>query len=339
VDIFQTTFRERVRPSRAGLAMDSLDFAIYRFLSRDGEARFWAGRRVIDPMVTPREIAERVGISESGVRARLLHLAERGFLKDRAVIPNPSLFDERVFVADLLVRQSGEVDRILRDLALVDGVVFTRDVMDEDERKIQVHFVSENDSAASRQAALLGRLSSAGRPVVAQSYYTPPCDHTLSPLDWRVLQHVWRNPEATIGEIAETVGVSLKTAARSYHLLIGSRACWWTHGPGSEEFPLALVRVDLRSPRAREPITGWILNEAPAWMPVASDGFGLEPERGATVLAGLMPADAPTILERFLRKLAGEEGVAKIGRTFPLGSAAYPAWFADRIADRVRVHS
>jgi DNA-binding Lrp family transcriptional regulator len=319
--------------------MDALDFAIYRFLSRGGEARFWAGRRVIDPTITPREIAERVGISESGVRARLLHLADRGFLKDKAVIPNPSLFGRRIYVADLLVKQSGEVDRILRDLTLVEGVVFTRDVMDEDERKIQVHFVSESDSTASRQAALLGRLSSVSRPLLPQTYYTPPCDRELSPLDWRVLQAVWRHPEATFGEIAEAVGISLKTAARSYHQMVDSRACWWTHGPNSEEFPLALVRADLRNPKYQDSIAGWIVKEAPAWMPVASDGFGLEPGLAATVVVGLVPADAPTILERFLRKFASVEGVVSIRRTFPLGSATYPAWFADRIADRVHARS
>ena len=319
--------------------MDSLDFAIYRFLSQGGEARFWAGRRVIDPTISPREIAERVGISESGVRARLQHLTERGFLRDRAVIPNPSLFDRQVYVADLLVRQSGEVDRILRDVALVDGVVFTRDVMDEDERKIRVHFVSENDSTASRQSALLGRLASPGKPLVAQPYYTPPCDRELSPVDWKVLQVVWRHPDATFGEIAERVRVSLKTAARSYHQLVNSRACWWTHGPASEEFPLAFVSADLRSPQDLGPILGWIVDEAPAWMPVARDGFGLDPEKAATIVAGLVPADAPTILERFLRKFAGVGGVVRVRRTFPLGSASYPAWFGDRIAEHVTVRA
>jgi hypothetical protein len=312
--------------------MDPLDFAIYRFLSPGGEARFWAGRRVIDPRVTPREIAERVGISESGVRSRLHHLAERGFLKDTIVTPNPSLFGKSVYVTNLLVRQSGEVDRILHDLALVDGVMFTRDVMDEDERKIQVHFVSDNDVTASRLSALIGRLSPAGGPILPRSYFLPPCARELSPLDWRVLESVWRHPNATIAEMAEAVGISLKTAARSFHHLIDSRACWWTHGPDSEEFPLALVLVDLRRPADRESVVGWIGQEAHDWMPVASDGFGLEPQNVTTVLAGLVPADVPTVLERFLRRFAGIEGVTGIHRTFALGSATYTTWFADRIA-------
>lgn len=315
--------------------MDTLDFAIYRFLSPDGVARFWAGRRVIDPRTTPREIAERVGIRESGVRTRLHHLAERGFLRDKIVVPNPSLFGKRVFVVDLLVRQPGEVDRMLRDLTLVEGVIFTRDVMDEDERKIQVYFVAEAERSASRLAALLNRLSSEGAPLVPRPYHTPPCDRELSSLDWRVLHDVWRRPDATFAQIASTVGISLKTAARSYHHLLDAKACWWTHGPDSEEFPLALVCVDLSGPEDLDPVVGWVHNEAYPWMPVASDGFGLAPEAAANVLAGLVPADLPTVLERFLRKLAGVEGVVRIRRTFALGSATYSAWFADRFAGQV----
>ncbi len=319
--------------------MDGLDFAIYRFLSPGGEARFWAGRRVIDPLVSPREIAERVGISESGVRARLLHLTERGFLRDRAVLPNPALFGQHVFVADLLVRQPGEVDRILRDLALVDGVIFTRDILDEDQRKIGVHFVADSAATAARSAALLGRLVAAPRPPTPQPYYLPACDRELSPLDWKVLECVRRRPEATFGEIAEDVGISLKTAARCYHQLADARACWWTHGPSSEEFPLAYVSAEIENSRDREAVVRWISSEAPAWMPVAPDGFGLRPEDTATIVAGLVPADAPTILERFLRRFAGAERVVRVRRTFPLGSASYPTWFTERIAEHVHRRS
>ena len=79
----------------------------------------------------------------------------------------------------------------------------------------------------------------------------------------------------------------------------------------------------------------WIGQQGHAWMPVASDGFGMEPDDAAVVLAGLVPADLPAVLERFLRKLAGVEGVVRIRRTFALGSTIYTAWLADRIASQV----
>jgi DNA-binding Lrp family transcriptional regulator len=315
--------------------MDPLDFAIYRFQSPGGEARFWAGRRVIDPTIPVREIADRVGISENGVRARMRSLVERGFLGPKAVTPNPSLFGARVYVAELPVLEAAEVERLLRDLALVEGVIFARDVMDEEERKIRVHFVSDAEPATARRAALLRRLSPSGEVHAPQLYWIPPCDHELSPLDWRVLQAVWLHPDASIAEIGTSVGISLKTAARRFHQLIESRAVWWTPGPALEEFPLALVSIFLRGPEDRGSIAGKIARETSAWMPVASDGLGLEPGAQATLIAGLVPADAPAILERTLRKFAGLPGVTKVRRTFALGSTGYPAWFAERIADRI----
>jgi DNA-binding Lrp family transcriptional regulator len=315
--------------------MDPLDFAIYRFLSPGGEARFWAGRRVIDPTIPAREIAEKVGISENGVRARLRHLSQQGFLRGKALTPNPSLFRARVLVANLPVRAAGEVERIYRDLALVDGVIFARDTLDEGERQVGVYFVSDSDSTAARRTSLIRRLSPAGELGSPQPYSIPACERALSPLDWRLLQALRRAPDASMAEIARTVGVSLKTTARRYRELIESRACWWTHGPDSEEFPLALIRIDLTDSADRGVALAGALRASPNWMPVAQDGLGLGPAATPPVVAGLVPADAPTVLERAVRLLVGLPGVKAVRRTFALGSMTYPGWFTDRIADQV----
>ncbi len=312
--------------------MDPLDFAIYRALSPGGEARFWAGRRIIDPRIPARELAAQVGVSENGVRSRLQGLARQGYLRGSAVIPNPSLFGARLFVTELPVASPAEVTSINRDLALVEGVVFARDTLDEGERRVQVHFVAVSDAEAGRRAALLRRLSPAGTPGPPRPYWIPPCELELTPLDWRVLRAVSQHPDATIAETARTVGISFKTAARRFHPLIDARACWWTHGPNSEEFPLAFLRLELRAPTDRDPVARQILEEGVAWMPVARDGYGEEPVVEPSTVAGLVPADSPTLLERAVRKLAALPGVAVVHRTFALGSTTYPEWFADRIA-------
>jgi DNA-binding Lrp family transcriptional regulator len=315
--------------------MDPLDFAIYRSLSPGGEARFWAGRRLIDPRIPAREIAERVGISENGVRLRLQGLARQGVLRGRAATPNPSLFGLRDYVTELPVKEAPQVEQVYRDLALVEGVVFARDTLDEGERRLQVHFVAENDAAAGRRGALLRRLSPGAKLVPPTPYWIPPCETELSPLDWRVLRTVTEHPDASIAETARAVGVSLKTGARRYHQLLDARACWFTHGPEAEEFPLALIRLDLRDATEAEAVTRQIVAERLDWMPVASDGFGVEPADDSTVVAGLVPADSPTILERAVRKFGALPGVVSVHRTFALGSMSYPGWFADRIAAHV----
>ncbi len=319
--------------------MDSLDLSIYRYLSPRGEARFWAGRRVIDPTIPAREIAERVGASENGVRARLRGLAERGFLRGTAVSVNPSLFGVRVFVAELPIERPTDSERVFRDLALVEGVFFARDTLDEGDRHVRVHFVSNSDPVTSRRASLIRRLSPSGQLRDPQPYWIPPCDRELSPLDWRLLQILCRSPDGTMAETARTVGVSLKTTVRRLHRLAESTACWWTHGPECEEYPLALVRLDLREPSRRDEVAEDVLREAPVWIPVARDGLGLDPEASAAVVAGLVPADAPAILERTVKKLVDLPGVQSVHRTFALGSVSYPAWFTDRIAEHVPARS
>jgi DNA-binding Lrp family transcriptional regulator len=315
--------------------VDPLDFAIFRSLSPGGEARFWAGRRVIDPRIPAREIAEQVGVSENGVRTRLQGLARQGYLRGSAVIPNPSLFGVQVFVTELPVREPSEVNQLYRDLSLVERVVFARDTLDEGERRVQVHLVAENDAAAVRQAALLRRLSPQGKVSPPRPYWIPPCELELTPLDWRVLRAASEHPDATLAETALSVGIGLKTVARRYHQLIDGRACWWTHGPDSEEFPLALLRLDLDSPAERESVTQQIHENGIAWMPVARDGHGAEPETEAATLAGLVPADSPTVLERVVGKLASLPGVVRVHRTFALGSTSYSGWWADQIGAHI----
>ena len=315
--------------------MDPLDFAIYRTLSPGGEARFWAGRRLIDPTIPARAIAEQVGISENGVRARLRGLAERGYLRGRAVTPNPSLFGVQVLVTGLPVKAAREVEQIYRDLALVEGVVFARDTLDESERVVRVHFVSESDATTRRRSALLRRLAPSGELETPQRYWIPGCERELSALDWRVLQAVCRAPDASIAETAQASRISLKTAGRRLHELIDSKACWWTHGPDAEEFPLALIQVTVQDAAFRGLVAGSILEKATAWMPVAADGFGLEPGKSATEIAGLVPADAPTVLERTVKWMGDLPGVTSVRRTFALGSRSYPGWFVDRVGEHV----
>ena len=315
--------------------MDPRDFAVYRFLSPQGEARFWGGRRVVDPTIPAREIAERVGLSENGVRARLAGLAARGFLRGTAVTPNPSLFGVRLFVAELPVRTAAEAERLYRDLALVDGVVFARDTLDETDRQLRVYFVAESDSTTARRVALLRRLAPEEQLRGPQPYWIPVCERELSPLDWRLLRAFCLHPDGTIAEIARETHLSPKTAARRYHGLIDARACWWTHGEDSEEFPLALVRVEVVDSAHRSAVAREVLKETTAWMPVAGDGLGIEPGAAATVVAGLVPADAPVALERWVKRVAALPGVASVRRTFALGSRTYPTWFADRVAAHV----
>ena len=315
--------------------MDALDYAIYRQLSRDGLARFWASRRLTDPRVTAREIAAKVGLSEAGVRSRLRRLREDGLLRGSEVGLNPSLFGATTVMLEVPVRSPQESDRVFHDLSLVDGVLFARDILDEEDRKVQVYYVSDSPSATARRTSLLLRLAPSGSARGPAPYWIPSCPRVPTPLDWRLLAAFRRDPDGTVARIASSTGVSLKTASRRFDLLADSRACWWSPSSDSPEWPLALLRLSLRPNVDATSIAGDVERMVGRWIPVAADGLGVDPELSGRPLAGLVPADRPAGLETSIRRVLEIDGVLAVRRTFGLRSATYPQWIDGQLAVRV----
>lgn len=316
--------------------MDAKDYAIYRYLSPDGVARFWASRRVIDPRATARGIADRVGLSEAGVRARLRSLRENGLLRGSAVTLNPSLFGASVLVVDVPVRVPKESDQIFRDLAVVDGLLFARDLLDEEERRVTVYLVSESSGATARRVALLRRLAPGGLVHGPRPYWIPTCSRNPTALDWKLLAAFRRQPDSTVASIAADAGVGVKTTARRFDLLLDSHACWWSHSSDSEEWPLSLLSVALDPGADPLEVAGRLAREIPNWLPVARDGFGVGPDEASASVGGLVPVVTPAALETTVRRALELERVANVRRTFGLRSATFSSWLDERLSIRLR---
>jgi DNA-binding Lrp family transcriptional regulator len=321
--------RAPFRPDVA--SVDAVDFAIYRYLSPDGAARFWGCRRVFDPRVGARDVAERVGVSETGVRARLKSLRERGYLRGSEVWPNPSLFGVSLFVAEVPISEVGESKRLLADLALLDGVTFVRDVLDEQNRKLQVYFVGDTPTSVARRAQLLRRLAGAKEIRGPGPYFVPEAARELSPLDWRIVQAVRTAPDDNLQKLGRAVGISLKTMGRRYQALLDSRAIWWSHGPDATEMPLAMLTARVDEGVDADRVAGRVAAESSVWMPLASDGRGIAPGTNPADFAGLLLAESPAAVESAAQRLLDRPGVATVRRTFALGFAIYRGWFDEQI--------
>lgn len=316
--------------------MDALDYAIYRYLSPDGLVRFWGARRLVDPRVSAREISDKVGLSEAGVRARMRGLEQRGYLRGRETGVNPSLFGVSLVVSEIPVQEPHDAEKILRELSLVDGVTFARDILDEKDRSIRVYYVSESPAATARRTALLRKIASTPEIRGPTPYWIPACDRELTRLDWRLLSAFRAHPEATQNDLADAVGISLKTAAGRFHRLLDSKACWSTISSTSEELPLALFTIALQEGGDPFAVARAVVDAYPSWMPVAPDGSGVRPTEVPREIAGLLPAEAPAALERALRRTLAIEGVANVHRTFALGSATFTQWLDDRLAAQLK---
>jgi len=319
--------------------VDALDYAIYRYLSPDGLIRFWGARRLVDPLVSAREIADKVGLSEAGVRVRLKGLEQHGYVRGRETGVNPSLFGVSLVVSEMPVREPHDAERVLRELALVDGVTFARDVLDEKERAIRVYYVSDTPTATARRTALLRKLAPTPEVRGPVPYWIPTCERELTRLDWRLLEAFRAHPEATRSDLAKTVGISLKTAATRFRRLLDSRACWSTLSSTSEELPLALFTVAVREGADPLAVARAVAGLHPGWMPVAPDGSGVPPSETSGEVVGLVPAESPAVLEQALRRTLSVDGVTNVRRTFALGSATFPQWFDDRLAAQMRTVS
>ncbi len=315
--------------------MDATDFAIYRHLSPDGLVRFWASRRLVDPRVSAREIADEVGLSEAGVRSRLRSLKEQGLLRGTEVRVNPSLFGASVVMAEVPIHNPRESERLFRDLAVVDGMVFARDILDEEDRKVCVYYISDTPAATARRTSLLRRFSPNGELRGPTPYWIPTCARALTPLDWRLLAAFRQHPDETLGHIATESRISLKTTARRFGELLDSRACWWSHSSESEEWPLALLQLSLRPGADLAEVSARVTGQHESWLPVAADGLGTEPERSDRPVAGLVPVERPAALERLVRRTLEVEGVAHVRRTFGLGSVTYPQWADEQLSAKL----
>ena len=316
--------------------MDALDYAIYRYLSPDGLIRFWGARRLVDPLVSAREIADKVGLSEAGVRVRLKGLEQHGYVRGRETGLNPSLFGVSLVVAEIPVQEPHDAERMVRELALVDGVTFARDILDEKERAIRVYYISDTPTATARRTALLRKLAPTPEVRGPTPYWIPACDREPSRLDWRLLEAFRAHPEATRSDLAKSVGISLKTTATRFRRLLDAKACWSTLSSTSEELPLALLTVAVREGADPVGVARAVARLHPGWMPVAPDGSGVSPSEAPREATGLVPAESPATLENALRRTLGVEGVANVRRTFALGSATYPQWLDDRLAAQMR---
>jgi len=315
--------------------VDAIDYAIYRYLSRDGLIRFWASRRIIDPRVSSREIAAQVGVSEAGVRLRLRHLRDHGLLRSTEVRLNPSLFGASIVVGEIPVRSPKDSEQLFRDLSVVDGMVFARDLLDEEDRTVHAYFISDSPAATARRASLLRRLAPAGAMRGPHPYWIPACPRSPSPLDWRLLAAFRRRPDGSLAQFATDAHVSLKTAATRFGQLLDAGACWWSHGNDTEEWPLALLRVTVEASADPIALSGPLARLIDPWMPVAPDGLGNDPEGSAKTLAGLVPIDRPAALEGVVRRILSFPGVENVRRTFGLGSATYPQWVDEQLAARL----
>lgn len=183
--------------------MDRLDFAILTTVIRD-------------PFASWRDIGERVGVSGTAVRNRVQRLREDGIFHGWRVLPAAEIFDRvpvlMVFDPDQPTRQ--QAHRALE----ADPVVWTRLHHDG---TVGVYAYTEDIDAMPPEELVELYGAEPAIDVQTRVPVDPPGDPVLSPLDWRVLEHLIPDPRMELTELADRTGLSHKTVRRRRDALWG----------------------------------------------------------------------------------------------------------------------
>lgn len=310
--------------------MDRHDLAILREMTRDHHL-VWGG---IDPRVSTTDIADRVGLHPSTVRARLRAWEREGFLEGYDVIPNPGLLGCDLMVTSVRMEAPEEKAAFFDDLGLVEGV---HGAIDHVGPWVGVAFQVEHPPAVPRRVEVLGRRPGVGEVEEPFPGEFPRAEATPSSLDWRIVRELRRDPTDTLAAIADRVGITPKTLKRRYHDLVRGHAIVTVAVLDFRRYTGGTaVRVNayLADPGDRANVAGALRDSYPEAMemnPVPrsepSDPSGTH----GRVVQFLVHVSTAAVADDLLATASQVPGVAEAEVLFPVRYHRYPQWLDERV--------
>ncbi len=316
-------------------SMDVVDFTIFREMFPDGRGRFWGSRSIVDPRISAEEIAGRVHLSPSAVRARLRNLRSGGFLQGYEVWPSPRLFGCGLMTAIVPAKDTAHVDRIFDELRLVEGVVSAREMLGEEGRRVQVSYVSDAPESTARRTKLIVRLTAEGRMDPPGARWFPECTLDPSPLDWRTIKTLRSDPERPLPEAARALSVSLKTLTLHFHRLLDSHAILWVLKVDNALLSVGVYYIHLDGTRDRGDVESAVGARLPAWMPLAPGGAGEPPSERPPWIVGVFWLTSPSASRDVEQALLTVPGVVRVVRQFPGKAVNYAEWLDGKLRERL----
>lgn len=189
--------------------MDSLDFQIVREMG----FRPYGSRPKGPEVFKPSYLAKRTGVEPETVKARLARMEASGFIRFYQLYPNfthlglqDSAYLFRVPDDD---RKSGAIQKV----EPIEGLVEIHNFHGP-EMCVDVSHRGPDD--LSRKLRLLSEFTGDAAPAPFYERHMPRVSRTLTPLDWRILRAHRYKARRPIAEVADEVGVSLRTVRRRF---------------------------------------------------------------------------------------------------------------------------
>jgi DNA-binding Lrp family transcriptional regulator len=196
---------------RCPCRVDGIDLRIMRHM---GISPFLAWPH--PPSATrPAAVARALGVGVDTVKRRLAALREAGVYHGLQVAPNPLLVGYRVVTFHARAKDATAKAAAVRKLAGGPGIVGTVGMVGGDCCfDVAYRSDAERDALRARIAAAFGV-----DPVHFIAYPLPIPRVEPTPLDWRILQALRRDPAAGLDAVAKDLGVSARTVKRRHDRL------------------------------------------------------------------------------------------------------------------------
>ncbi|HEX9817085.1 MAG TPA: winged helix-turn-helix transcriptional regulator [Candidatus Thermoplasmatota archaeon] len=184
--------------------MDALDARILRQLGVEpfaGMARRPQGLRATD-------VARSLGRNVRLVQDRIMRMEDDGVITGYSMVPNPRHLG--VGLTTLYVPTTGAADAsVLEGLSDLDGFVQAIAYLGEGVCLSMSH--GSADELARRLGSARRLAGDAGAPKPMYAHDLPRVERTLSALDWRIIAALAPDARRTLQDVAEEVGVTVKT--------------------------------------------------------------------------------------------------------------------------------
>lgn len=309
--------------------VDASDLAILKAMSNH-RVGLWGG---VDPRVSSSDVADRVDLHPSTVRARMRAWRDSGFLRGYDVQVNPRLFGAKLMIASVRVDDPTKKDPFLEELSLVEGAV---GALVNVGPWVSAALVVEHPDAVDRRAKLLAKLP--GATHVQEPWTTrlpvPSVDPTQ--LDWRIIRAVREGPDDELSEIADRVGVTPKTLTRRYRALLDGNAIWTVAVLDFRNYTDGVpcrLNLYVDDPDLYGPVRDAVLDAYPDALetnpPPPRDDDA--PRRSDRIVEFLLHLPSAARVDEVLQTGSGIEGVDDAEILFPRGYRPYRDWYDERV--------
>ena len=226
-----------------------------------------------------------------------------------------------------------EKQSLVESLAHYEGLIGASDFVGP---WLTLAVVGASTAAFQRWTHLFRRTPGVSEVIPFEPYRVPPCDRSLSHLDWRILIALARSDEPNLGRVARDLKVTVRTLARHYARLRETSAMWclpvfdYSKEPGSV---FGYFNVFVKKGGSSAAIVRGLRERYPEHIVLSDDTrFVEDVDSRQYLIYTIVPFSTVVAADDAQRAMLEIPGVRDVELLFPRRDFGYWHWFDEQMA-------